>query len=1385
VLQPHNSNHANARPPSAVEKNPPSPLENLAAAASEPEEIVQHDDVATPKTLAAGTEDTPMVPLLPGGLTETVAPSPGQLQLLHPYIQPTPPSGTKTSGIVPGIIPPGFEIEIQAGGAPAVVVVGVHAHAPLFGAGSGSGSGDAVGNSGFDYFTATQISPAATPGGNKLDPSHAWAAGLPPAAAAGLQQHQQQLPLPLPPMRQPMLQQQQQQQQQPPNPPPPPSTVAPPNGAQQKPPQPLPPRRGGFRYNPEEAAARKAKLSALQEELKDILAGKGTEIEGGGPFGGAQLPVGFQAATGVLHNNNLNNGSKHPSPQASPALPTSPSTEIVSDDMADQLSALEAAAMAAKEEKEKLKKPSPTGSGGSGGGSGGCRERKRSRSPEADSAAVSGAPKACVGFTNGLGKAVMVDAKALAAAQRLLANSQSSSPSPPEKEDVDLGVPETEETEEPVMKEPVLPVSNIGATGSGGGGFSTGLGKKVEIPAEKLAAAKRLLEVDGDGDKDSGGSNATTTPVSSANTSARHNSTAAVVPGRRPSRLGPGGAATTAAAAAVGGVATKQQQQQRKGRGKFNTPRPAAPGTTPSTHQGYTTPGAATATTNLNKATPYAMTVSTTSHKSSTPLHDLKNSALKSTRAQFQGDISALYPLPGNYTTTTSTYATRWPDYLPLDSLTAAEYIFIEAGGRSLSWKVFHQRLLDAGANKQEATEEWVQNQYRWVVWKLARAEFATGPGAAGQILTSAVAEDELKLRYEREFNRGHRPLLKTVFHQDESAAAVAVYMVASVRTTNTNATTTENGGGGAGAAGRGATTSAAAAAVNTTMLELTDGWYWIMAQCDPVLVNLIQSGKISPGSKIRVMGAELLAPGGPGDPLTAARSARLRLHANGVHPVSVSTKLGRQSYRTTYLSLAAVHALGGAIPQTLLVVLRKYPRLLWTKLPSGVATFQTPRVQATADRLIQAERTKALATAAAQVQKQELARCKQWLQRGKSDGMMTQLDRWYATVVVGNGGSVLGGGGVTSSQGGGDFVNSLNTKDRAALERYTSLRRSELEAETQRVAEAALAAEVPASRNAGSTEAALLLVGEVTHECIGKGRDLALMRRVPCTALVTVWRPPEEFTSSIKEGEVFAVMGLEPSSSGNHTNNRITATAGAAGGSGGGAVQQQPPLLLPDSVLQLEAPPRSCHWRKIASSLARLPKQLAGQAMPRAVLTLDGMEAVAAAAASEGQQSATFDFTGVVLNAGPVYQNLNNAVYSHYQWIFFADASLAKHGGEAAVLEEGQVKEQQQWLLAVQLLGPQDAVSWLEPGEVGTVVSLHDLELSGRDEGSRMWRAAGGKHSAVVVHSSSSGGGGSGGRNALGRRTDAGVDAVISWARENPGAVKALQLRVEALLKG
>jgi hypothetical protein len=78
-----------------------------------------------------------------------------------------------------------------------------------------------------------------------------------------------------------------------------------------------------------------------------------------------------------------------------------------------------------------------------------------------------------------------------------------------------------------------------------------------------------------------------------------------------------------------------------------------------------------------------------------------------------------------------------------------------QAPSALLGWRELRQRLLAAGASSAYASEAWARNHFRWVVWKLARAQLALQQAQAAdgsdaclpQLLTAAVMLDELKRR--------------------------------------------------------------------------------------------------------------------------------------------------------------------------------------------------------------------------------------------------------------------------------------------------------------------------------------------------------------------------------------------------------------------------------------------------------------------------------------------------------------------------------------------------------------------------------------------------------------------------------------------------------------
>lgn len=87
--------------------------------------------------------------------------------------------------------------------------------------------------------------------------------------------------------------------------------------------------------------------------------------------------------------------------------------------------------------------------------------------------------------------------------------------------------------------------------------------------------------------------------------------------------------------------------------------------------------------------------------------------------------------------------------------------------------------------------------------------------------------------RYEREFNHGHRSCLKRIHEQDVSPSSPMVLCVSSV-----DLPIDDKG--------------------KTRVIELTDGWYRIRAECDSVLREALGRGKLGVGVKIGITGARV-----------------------------------------------------------------------------------------------------------------------------------------------------------------------------------------------------------------------------------------------------------------------------------------------------------------------------------------------------------------------------------------------------------------------------------------------------------------------------------------------------------------------------------------------
>ena len=107
--------------------------------------------------------------------------------------------------------------------------------------------------------------------------------------------------------------------------------------------------------------------------------------------------------------------------------------------------------------------------------------------------------------------------------------------------------------------------------------------------------------------------------------------------------------------------------------------------------------------------------------------------------------------------------------------------------------------------------------------------------------------------------------------------------------------------------------------------LELTDGWYRILAQLDDCLARAVDRGKIAVGRKISITGARLGGGADGAEVLDAFEKSRLILSGNSTSLARWDVKLGMQSLPFV-ATLSSLSRDGGIITRMDVVVDKIFP---------------------------------------------------------------------------------------------------------------------------------------------------------------------------------------------------------------------------------------------------------------------------------------------------------------------------------------------------------------------------------------------------------------------------------------------------------------------------
>ncbi|XP_060193023.1 protein BREAST CANCER SUSCEPTIBILITY 2 homolog B-like [Lycium barbarum] len=427
---------------------------------------------------------------------------------------------------------------------------------------------------------------------------------------------------------------------------------------------------------------------------------------------------------------------------------------------------------------------------------------------------------------------------------------------------------------------------------------------------------------------------------------------------------------------------------------------------------------------------------------------------------------------------------------------TAEIYVFNDKScSGCIGVESFLEMLSRSGASMQYVSKKWVTNHYKWIVWKLASYERCYNAKISGKLLTICNVLEELKYRYEREVNYGHRSAIKRILEGDVTPSSMMVLCISNIYSVcdspvgsqSSLSSTTENG--------------------TCAKVELTDGWYSIIAVLDTLLSKKLAAGKLFVGQKLRIWGAGLCGWTGPVSPLEASGTTSLLLHINGTYRAHWASRLGFCKGGGIPLSFMSIKEGGGAVPITLVGISRIYPVLFRERLSNGGFIVRSERMEAREMQYFNERRCSVVEgiVSASQREKrdpyigsdyesEEGARILRILERAaEPELLMAEM---------------------TSEQ-----LN-LFSSYQAKLE---ALRQSDLQKSLER-----------ALQDAGLAERDITPFMRV--RVVGLTSKSTSLKCCPKEGLITIWNPTEKQQSELAEGQAFAVSGLTPISADSST---------------------------------------------------------------------------------------------------------------------------------------------------------------------------------------------------------------------------------------------------------
>ncbi|XP_072958786.1 protein BREAST CANCER SUSCEPTIBILITY 2 homolog B-like isoform X2 [Typha angustifolia] len=425
----------------------------------------------------------------------------------------------------------------------------------------------------------------------------------------------------------------------------------------------------------------------------------------------------------------------------------------------------------------------------------------------------------------------------------------------------------------------------------------------------------------------------------------------------------------------------------------------------------------------------------------------------------------------------------------------AAKYKFHDASGFArIGVEAFQNMLLQSGASLSSVTKEWVENHYKWIVWKLACLERSYPAKASGKYLTISTVLEELKYRYEREVNYGHRSTIKKILEGDASPASMMVLCVSAIRSHSDPKTCKLDDKTDIHENSEMLSSSTVAESNHAAKIELTDGWYSLDCIVDVLLSKQLLAGKLFVGQKLRICGASLRGWVGPIS-FAEVNTVSLLIHMNGTYRARWDEPLGFCKGLCPPLAFRCIKGSGGKVPRTLVGVARIYPLLYKERFPTGESVVRSERTERRALQLYQQRRSNI------------------------ADDIIAEQPEFYENINDSDEGAKICK--ILESAAEPEVIMAgMSAEQLMSFASYKAKQKAVRQSDTHKKIDKAL-------QDAGLSSREVTPFVKV--RVVGLNNKISSRKIHPREGIITIWNPTEKQKIDLVEGQIYSVTGLTP----------------------------------------------------------------------------------------------------------------------------------------------------------------------------------------------------------------------------------------------------------------